>query len=153
MMFSTKKYYKPYFLDTHSDFKNIFYDTDFARIRKSVKELSDILKQMELRIDRHDTLQIAKSIFDYESQKDMYYHYPHMYYDFRFGDVRICIGRKKYHNKDEYFVNCCGFTPASRFNGNIGHFGYGCADDLESILTLYSDIVNDFLLTHLSALF
>lgn len=152
-MLSTKKFFKPYFLETHSDFKNIFYDSDFAEIRGLVKKLSDLLKIMEMRIDRRETLQIAKSIFDYESQKEMYFHYPQMYYDFRFGDVRICIGRKKYKNTDEYFVNCCGFTPNERFNSTIGHYGYGCSETLDGVLTLFSDIVNDFLLTSLSALF
>lgn len=148
-----EKFYKPYFLETHSDFKNIFYDTDFKEIRSSVKHLSDVLKNIELRMSRSESLQISKSVFDYEEQKEFYIHYPHMYYDFRYGDVRICIGRKKYKKNNEYFVNCCGFTPDSRYNGFIGHFGYGSSDTLNGVLTLFSDIVNDFLLTHLSSLF
>lgn len=149
----TEKYYKPYFLETHSDFKNIFYDTDMSEIRSSVKRLNDVLKNIELRMSRSETLQIAKSVFDYEEQKEMYIHYPHMYYDFRFGDTRICIGRKKYKSNNEYFVNCCNFTPNGRFNGSIGHFGYGHSEDIKGVLTLFCDIVNDFLLTRLSALF
>lgn len=147
------KIYKPYFLQHHADFKNIFYDSDMAEIRSLVKKLNDVIKTMCLRIDRHDTLQIARSVFDYESQKDMYFHYPHMYYDFRCGDTRICIGRKTYKNKDEYFVNCCGFNPNYRFNKYVSHFGYGSSETLDGVLTLFCEIVNDFVSTHCSALF
>lgn len=152
-MAKNKKYYKPYFLENHADFKNIFYDTDLAKLRKGIKELNEIVKTMELRINRHDTLQIAKSIFDYESQKNMYYHYPHMYYDFRCGDVRICIARKKYKKDDEYFVNVCGFNPNGKFNEWIGHYGYGQFESLEDTLGLFYEIIRDFISTHLGSLF
>lgn len=151
---TTKDFYKPYFLQTHSDFKNIFYDTDMKEIRKLVKQLSDVLKDIELRVTRHETIQIAKSVFDYESQKDLYFQYPHMFYDFRCDDVRICIAKKVYRRHDEYFVNCVGFNPThERFADTVGHFGYGHSDTLNGVLTLFCDIVNDFLSSRLSALF
>lgn len=144
--------YKPFHLK-HSQFKNIFYDSDFEEIRRSIKSINDVLKTMELRQVRRDTLQVARSIFDYESQKDYYLSYPHLYYDFRFGDSRICVGCKNYHGQKEYFVNCAGYNPSARFNSYIGHFGYGHSDTLEGVLTLFSDIVRDFILTKLEALF
>lgn len=148
-----EKFYKPYFLETHSDFKKIFYDTDFEKIRKLSKELQDVIKNMDLRQSRSQTLQIAKSVFDYESQQDFYIQYPHMYYDFRFGDTRICIGRKQYKKKDEYFVNCCGYNPPNEFLKDVGHFGFGSSDTLDGVKTLFCDIIRSFILGQLSALF
>lgn len=147
------KKYKPFFLDTHSKFKNIFYDTDFSEIRKHVKELERILKTMDMRQTRSKTLQIAKSVFDYESQQDFYQEYPHIYYDFRFADTRICIACKVYHGKKEYFVNCCGFNPSSRFAPYVGHFGFGSAESIDGVKTLYCEIIREFILGNLGSLF
>lgn len=152
-MMSTPDYYKPYFLDTHSKFKNIFYDTDFSEIRKHINAISALLKTMDLRQTRSKTLQIAKSVFDYESQQDFYQQYPHLYYDFRFGDVRICIGCRKYKRDLEYFVNCCGWNPPEQFSPYVGHFGYGSGKTAEDVFPLFSDIVGDFISTRKSALF
>lgn len=141
------------FLKRHSDFYNIFYDSDFVEVRRLVKELSDVLKVMTLRFDRHDTLQIARSVFDYVSQKEMYHVYPHMYYDCRFGDWRICIGCNREHNKHVYFVSVSGTTVDPRFNSWISDYGYGSFETIEEAITLFSEIVHDKLSTSLGSLF
>lgn len=141
------------FLQKHSDFHNIFYDKDFELIRKKVKELSDVLKNMTLRFDRHETLNIATSVYDYVTQKEMYIHYPHMYYDFRFGDTRICIGKVHKHGALHYFVNVCGFKPSPILNKYISEYGYGDGDSVESVFSVFCEIIRDFILTKLEALF
>jgi hypothetical protein len=103
---------------------------------------------MSLRFDRHDTLKIANSAFDYLSQKDMYYQYPQMYYDFRCGDTRICIGRKKIRSENHYFVSCDGFKPSSVCKVPVTEFGFGDYDSIENALTGFYEIVYDFILTY-----
>lgn len=142
------------FLKCHSDFHNIYYDEDLVVIRRKVNELHDILKEMYMRFERHESLQIAKSVFDYLSQKDQYAAYPHMYYDFRVGDTRISVACKKSHGKRHYFVNVVGFRPDEfRFNPHISEFGYGDFESVEASLPLFFEIVRDFILPRLSALF
>lgn len=141
------------FLEKHSDFHNLYYDKDLEAIRKDVKHLSDILKNMILRYDRHETLQIAKSTFDYITQREMYAVYPNMYYDFRFGDTRICIGQKRKNNKKKYFVSCVGYKPSWKFNKLITELGYGEFEDIEEAKKLMFGIVDDFLQPKLESLF
>lgn len=150
---TTDKRYQPTFLESHSDYKNIYYDDDLAEIRKVSKNLSDILKRIEMRFARHETITIARSVFDYISQRELYFEYPHMYYDFRFGDTRICIGKKKKHGFPHYFVNVVGFNPDSRFSKYISEFGYGDSDTVEGVFSVFCELVRDFILTHLEALF
>ena len=145
--------YKPFFLE-HKDFKNIYYDSDFEEVRKTVKHLDDVLKAMNLRFERSKTLTIAKSVFDYVTQKEMYFHYPHMYYDFRFSDTRICIGKKHYKGENLYFVNVCGFSPASSSVLSHSHpLGFYAYSDIERVQEGFCEIVREFILTRLGSLF
>lgn len=141
------------FLEKHSDFHNIFYDKDLELIRKDVKHLADTLKNMQLRFERHETLQIAKSQFDYVTQKEMYTIYPQMYYDFRFGDTRICIGCNRKNNAKHYFVSCVGYKASYKFNKDISEFGYGNFEKIEEAQTLMQAIIYDFLQPKLESLF
>lgn len=145
--------YKPFFL-RHKDLKNCFYDSDFEEIRKTIKHLDDILKAMTLRFERHDTLAIARSVFDYVTQKEMYLHYPHMYYDFRFGDTRICIGKKHFKGKNLYFVNVCGFHPQShQVLSHVHELGFFASENITDVLEGFSEVVREFILTQLGSLF
>lgn len=141
------------FLETHSDFQNIFYDKDFEEIRRTVKKLADTMKAIQLRIDRHETLQISRSVFDYVTQKEMYLHNPYMFYDFRCADTRICIGRIYKHGKDNYFVSVCGYTPTTLCKTKPSEFGWGRADTLEAILNDFYEVIYDFILTYSHRLF
>lgn len=141
------------FLHRHGDFKNVYYDDDLKNIRSLVKELSDVLKAMTLRYERHDTLQVAKSVFDYVSQKEMYFVYPHLYYDCRFGDWRVCIACYREHKKHRYYVCVSGIIPPARFNPYITSLGYGDFESLEEAVTLFSEIIHDLLLPNLEVLF
>lgn len=141
------------FLQTHADFKNVFYDKDFQEVRKAAKKLSDILEAIQIRIDRHETLKIAKSVFDYVTQKEMYLGNPHLFYDFRCADTRICIGRTYKHGKNNYFVSVCGYKPSTVCKTKTSEFGYGQADTLEAILNDFYEVVYDFILTYSKKLF
>lgn len=141
------------FIQRHADFRNIFYDSDFERVRKCAKELLTTLDEISHRLDRHDTLQVARSVFDYVSQKEMYHVYPHLYYDLRFGDWRICIGNNREHRNNVYFVSVSGRQIDSRFNKYISDYGYGSYETLEEAITLFSDICHVELSSYLSALF
>ena len=145
--------FKPFFLK-HQDFKNCYYDSDFEDIRKTVNHLNDVLKSMTLRYERSKTLTISKSVFDYVTQKELYIHYPHMYYDLRFGDVRICVGKRHFKGKNLYFVNCCGWQPTKKqFMDNSNELGFYPSESIESTLEGFSEIVRDFILTKLGSLF
>lgn len=133
------------FIHRHSDFDNIFYDSDLKLIRKYVKRLSDLLNSMLLRMERRDTLQVAKSVFDYVSQKEMYFTYPHLYYDCRFGDWRICIGCNRAHRGHHYYVSVSGVSVNARFNEYISEYGYGDFDSFEKCVDLFAEIVDDIL--------
>lgn len=145
--------YKPFFL-RHDDFKNCYYDEDLTELRKTVKHLDDILKAMNLRFERSKTLTIAKSVFDYVTQKELYIHYPHMYYDFRFCDTRICVGKKRFRGQNLYFVNVCGFSPkSSTVLSHVHELGFYAYPDIERVLDGFSEIVREFILTKLGSLF
>lgn len=144
---------KPFFL-RHEDFKNIYYDSDFDDIRKTVSHLNDVIKAMNLRFERSKSLTISKSVFDYVTQREMYIHYPHMYYDLRFGDVRICVGKKRFKGKNLYFVNCCGWQPTKKeFMQNSSEIGFFPNEDINKVLEGFSEIIRDFILSKLGALF
>lgn len=148
----TEKKYLP-FIQAHSDFKNIFYDEDFATVRRISKELEKVLKEMEKRFERHETLNIARSVFDYATQKEMYTIYPYMYYDFRVADTRICIGCNRKKKDKIYFVSVVGFKPDPRFNKYISEYGWGAEESIEKALRLFYEIIYDFSSTMLEKLF
>lgn len=141
------------FLEKHSDFQNVFYDKDLESIRKDVNHLSDTLKAMTLRFQRCNTLQIAKSVFDYVTQREFYAIYPNNYFDFRSGDTRICIGQKHKHGKNNYFVAVYGYKPSPEFNKEISEFGYGAYEKLGEAKKLFFRMVDDFLLPKREAFF
>lgn len=135
------------------DFKNIYYDKDLETIRRLSKDLENVLKSMLIRFQHHDQMQIAKSVFDYVTQKETYSVFPNLYYDYRLGDCRICIGCSRRNNTRKYYVSVVGTTVNPRFNSYITDLGYGAFDALEEAITLFNDIIHDFTSTRLSSLF
>lgn len=141
------------FLSRHSDWKNVYYDDDLRALNTQFKKCLDILKAITHRYERHETIQIAKSVFDYVTQKEMSLEYPHTRYCFACGDVKIFVKKLHLHNSRFYTVVSLGWLPHSRFNEYRNDHGYYLSETLESILTHYVDIVNDFTRTNLGALF
>lgn len=140
---------KPSFLE-HKDFKNIFYDYELDTIRRDIKHAMDALKHIETRCARHETVQLAKSTFDYLEQRDAYLRAPHLYYDFRCADIRVCIARVR----NGYYVNVCGFNVSSILRKKYeNQFGYGLTETIEEIIPVFADIVREVILEHLHALF
>lgn len=143
------------FLQRHSDWKNVYYDEDFREIRKTVKHLKDVLDVMEKRYIRHETIGIAKSVFDYVTAKQMSIQYPQQMYSCQIGDYRIAIKRVLMPNRKDsrYTILCLGFVPTYRFNQYRNEYGYFLEDTLEAAVRHYVDIVHDFTSNYLGALF
>ena len=76
--------------DISHDSDCVFYDSELKRLRSAFADADKILKGIAKRAERRQTVQISKSLFDYvESSKELRVA-PQKFYDFRFGDVRIC---------------------------------------------------------------
>lgn len=142
------------FFDSHTKFNNVYYDEDFHQLKNLFKKVTDLFKQIEARHNRFETVQIAKSVFDYCSKRDLTLQYPQEMYDFRFGDSRICIARRKdEHRKDFYTVTCLGWRPSFRHNPFMNDYGYYHSETLDGVFSHFVDIVHDFCLEHSGALF
>lgn len=97
----------------HSDFKYLYFDSDLREIFKISKELSDVVKLIQNRFVHKETTHIAKSVFNYVEKKDLLYYQPQLFYDFRFGDIRICIApsydsKNRIHN---YYIQFHNYKP------------------------------------------
>lgn len=127
----------------------IYYDADMALLRKQFKDLRNTFDAIEKRYIRHETVQLAKSIFDYCSQKDEYFQFPQHYYDYRSGDVRICIARYRH----EYYIKVFGWKPSISLYKYVHPHGFGSFPTPQEALGAFNDFVHDFTSEHLSALF
>lgn len=141
------------FLEKHADFQNVFYDTDLEEIRRLSKKLEEVLKSMKLRFDRHETIQIAKSVFDYAAQKELYQQSPQLFYDFRCGDARIAITRKYKNGKQNYFITVLGYRPSNMCKVKTNEFGWGLAETIDGVLEDFYELIYDFTLNHSNILF
>lgn len=142
--------YSPIVKDFDSKKNNIYFDSDMENLRHEFKRFRDIFDVIEKRWLRHDTIQIAKSVFDYCSQKEDYYKYPHHYYDFRSGDVRICVARCK----NEYYVSCQGWLPNTPYlTSKRTSRGYGAFTSVPDTLPFWFEMVHDYCITQNKELF
>lgn len=75
----------------------VYYDYELKALHKAFDSLYKIFKRIEKRADRRQTVQISKSLFDYYDRKSDLKVVPQKYFDFRYGEYRICLFR--YRNK------------------------------------------------------
>lgn len=141
------------FLSKHSDWKNVYYDDDLRALRSQFKKLQSILDAISKRFERHETIQIAKSVFDYVTSKEMALEYPHTRYCMACGDVKIFIKKIKVKNSRRYCVCCLGYLPNYRHNQYRNDFGYYDFESLEEAIKPFLDICHEFTSEHLESLF
>lgn len=99
----------------------VFYDSELRSFRRSFDECYKILKDIQKRAERRQTVQISRSLFDYSERKTDFKCNPMKYFDFRMDDVRICL----YFYKGFYSVLCLGFTYDKFFLRDDGFVGAG----------------------------
>lgn len=89
----------------------VFYDSELSALKKSFRDAYKILKDIDKRADRRQTVQISKSLFDYSEKRKDLAKMPNYFYSFNFLDYKIAIFRyqKKYH------VLTNGFTWSSDY--------------------------------------
>lgn len=83
----------------------VYYDKELRILSRNFKECYNILKDIEKRADRKETVQISKSLFDYVELSKAVEKFPQIKYDFKFDDVRVYIS--KINNC--FVVNVVGF--------------------------------------------
>lgn len=133
----------------HSDFKYLFYDSDMKRIHLIAKELFDLVKNMQNRYVHKESTQIAKSVFNYVERKDMLYTNPQCFYDFRFGDSRICIAPEycRELSVHHYYLQFHNYKPDFLHNRYLAsllkHYDY-CADGRFGNFVNLSDAIKEF---------
>ena len=124
----------------------VFYDSELRLFKEKFKELNNILKNIDKRAQRRQTIQISKSLFDYIETVKTKEHCPQILYDFRDDFVRIC----PYRVKGQYSVLVVGFDYpfVPLFNCEFSGVGlfYGQFDKLDNCLILYRKIVYYYLL-------
>lgn len=124
----------------------VYYDYELVQLRKDFTELYKIFKRIEKRAERRQTVQISKSLFDYYDRKSDLKVCPQKYYDFRYGEYRICL--YKFYSKIS--ILCVGFQYPYQFKRDCPYKGcgflYGEYDTYVSALPLFSEIVYWFCL-------
>lgn len=124
----------------------VFYDSELKSFKQKFKEINQILKDIDKRAQRRQTIQISKSLFDYIETVKTKEHCPQILYDFRDDFVRIC----PYRVKGRFSVLVVGFDYpfVPLFNCEFSGVGlfYGDFDKLDDCLVLYRKIVYYYLL-------
>lgn len=142
------KMYSPFMQEFESKRRNVYFDEDMEQLKKLFRMMRKVFETMESRWNRHSTLQIAKSVFDYCTQREDYYRFPQHYFDFRSGDTRICIGREKH----EYFVHS-NYIPSEYVKAHFTNAkGYGSFESPDKAVELFYNIVYDFILARNNSL-
>lgn len=132
----------------------LFFDSELRVAHKLVKELSDIFKRVYKRFERRETLQITASVARYMELDNEIQHYPHLLYDFKCRDVRICICKIR----GIYHILCLNFRPsfsATRLKPDFDDDRiFGCWNEFnDDLLTKWLDCVFDFSSKNLGVLF
>lgn len=121
----------------------VYYDSELKQLRRSFDEIYKVFKRIEKRASRAQTIQISKSVFDWYSRKADLKVCPQKYYDFRFGEYRICL--YVYHSK--FSILCLGFQPPfprrDEYFPSSGTL-YGEFDNYRQALPLLSEILYYF---------
>ncbi len=83
----------------------VYYDSELKDLKASFKEAYSILKRIDKRAERRQTVQVSKSLFDYVEKQGMLRAVPSEFFDFKYNDTRICI----YRFKKSYAILVIGF--------------------------------------------
>ena len=122
----------------------VYYDYELVQLRKNFLELYKLFKKIEKRAERRQTVQISKSLFDYYDRKTDLKVVPQKYYDFRYGEYRICLFR--YLNKIS--VLTVGFRYPDKPFREVPYTGsgflYGEFNTYDQALDLFREIVYYF---------
>ena len=122
----------------------IFYDSELKSLKAHFKECATILKNIDKRAERRQTVQISKSLFDYaERGKDLKVQ-PQKYYDFVMDNYRICV----FKYKGKYSILCVGFDYEMDYLRDCDFYGAGRlffeTDLLESAVVYFRRVVSYF---------
>lgn len=134
-------FFEPHVPQAPVNVRNIYFDADMAKLRTLFTDLRNVFKTIEKRWLRHDTVQIATSVFNYCETKRLSKTMPYLMYDFRLADTRICVVR---FSKD-YYVSVVGWTPPPyRFKDYVTKRGYGPFPDIQEAIRCFADMVRVF---------
>ena len=123
----------------------VFYDSELRLFKRSFKECYEILKNIDKRAERRQTVQISKSLFDYCERTKDFKVAPQKFYDFRLDEYRICV----FKYKGRFSVLTVNFEfnhpneEISDFVGS-GHLYYSCTK-LSDCVVHFLEIVDWFL--------
>ena len=122
----------------------VYYDSELKQLKKSFKEIYNVLKEIDKRAERKQTTQISKSLFDYVEQKKQLDKVPQDFFDFRFFFDRVCL----YKIKNDYTVLCVGFEyPNSNYVFTYSGVGqcYGLYHDITDAIFAFMDVVQYYI--------
>lgn len=130
------------FFTHHKDLGNIYFDSDMSALRSCFSKLNDIFTTISKRHARHDTVKVAKSVFDYVSAQDSLLQAPSRFYQFRCGDVYVYASRV---GKD-YVISADGLylhhIDAIKSSYTINDAGSILCDDLDHLIKIWPDVVS-----------
>lgn len=119
----------------------VFYDSELRQLRRSFDDAAKVLKDIQKRAERRQTVQISKSLFDYCERRHDFKACPQKYFDFRMDNYRVCV----YVHRGKFGVLCVGFdynSPANEVTSFVGagKLYYAC-NYLSDVVIYFRQIV------------
>ena len=127
--------------DINHDSKCVFYDFELKKLTSLFREVNKVLRSIEKRAERRQTVQISSSLFDYVERCRNLDSVPQDFYDFRCGDDRVCI----YKFEKQFCVLTVGFEYFNKYflrkDFNSCGFLYFGFDTLKECIPYFYSVV------------
>lgn len=133
------------FFEKHSDLECVYYDRDLKKLDRCFNECFEVFKSIKKRVERKETVKVAKSVFDFYNRQEMVTHNPQSVYNFH--DDVVCITLEFNSKEDLYEVHSYGWNlPKSDFwmrpTSNVGT----CSSDLKHGIMAYRKAVKLYIM-------
>ncbi|AXH76317.1 MAG: hypothetical protein [Microviridae sp.] len=131
--------------DISHDSSCVYYDFELKKLTSLFRDVNKILRNIEKRAERRQTVQLSSSLFDYVERCRHLDLVPQDFYDFRCGDYRVCI----YRYKKKFSVLCVGFEYFNRYFLRKDYSSLGSLyfefDTLKEVIPYFYSVVFYFL--------
>lgn len=136
----------PDFLEKHSDFECIFFDSELKKLSRSFDDIYEILKGIRKRVSRKETVKIAKSTFDYARRVDELNVSPQSLYCFKCNFECITV---EYDSSSKKYGVHSSYTPFTSFDDLCKKYSLASSsfiecDSLEDAIICFYDVVKSY---------
>lgn len=133
------------FFQTHSDLECVFYDRDIKKLSRAFDDVYDVFKSIRKRVERKDTMKVARSTFDFYNRQEEVTRHPHNVFHFHDDISHISL---EFNSKEKvYEVHSVGYNlPRSEFYNRVSSSCGVCGSELSHGITAYRDTVHKYCL-------